>query len=197
MTTRELTRNGPDEAVAFFRKRFRAEGSPTRAAQEKRYMKSDLSFHGVDMAALRRATSTFLRNYAAARGAIDDDALVAIVGALFDTEWFDLRSAGIELLERRVSVLGPNDVPWLISLVRKSPGWAHVDWLAAKVIGPVLQDTPRMPARLRAWAKDLYFGVKVQRRVLLLFGRPTRVWVQQVFNGLEYDILWLGTFVIA
>src|SRR5688572_6640136 len=159
------TRDHGQDAVGFFRKRFRAEGRADRAAQEKRYMKSELSFHGVDMAALRRATSLFLREHEAAKGPMTHDALVAIVSALFATEWFDLRSAGIELLERRVSVLGKSDVAWLVSLVRRSPGWAHVDWLAAKVLGPIVQDTREMRPKLRAWAKDDDFWV---RRTALL-----------------------------
>jgi 3-methyladenine DNA glycosylase AlkD len=161
MTTRDLG----EGAVTSFRKRFRAEGRAERAAQEKRYMKSDLSFHGVDMAAIRRGTATFLREHEAAHGPIDRDALVGIVSALFATEWFDLRSAGIDLLERRVKLLGERDLPWLLSLVRRSPYWAHVDWLAAKIIGPILQDRPAMKKTLRAWAKDDDFWV---RRTALL-----------------------------
>lgn len=161
MTTRDLG----EVAARLFSERFRAEGSADRAVHEQRYMKSDLSFHGVDMATLRRATAAFLREHEAAHGPLDHDALVAIVSALFATDWFDLRSAGIDLLERRAKVLGERDVPWLLSLVRRSPGWAHVDWLAAKVIGPVLQDRPAMAKTLRAWAKDQDLWV---RRTALL-----------------------------
>lgn len=91
---------------------------------------------------------------------LDHDRLVAAVDALFASDFHELRSAGIGLLERCRAALSLRDLPWLVSLVRASPGWAHVDWLATKVAGPLLQDTPKMAATLRAWANDENFWVR-------------------------------------
>ncbi len=148
----------PEHAVAFFEKRFAAAGSAERAKSERAYMKSALRFHGVDAATIRAACRDFCATHA-----LDHDALVAVVDALFATDWFDLRSAAIGVLERTRKLVGRGDAPWLIALVRDASCWAHVDWLATKIVPHALADRPR--ALLRAWARDDDFWV---RRTALL-----------------------------
>lgn len=53
-----------------------------------------------------------------------------LVDAAYAAEFFDVRSAAIAVMEKRVNLLQRADLPWLIGLVRKSACWAHVDWLA-------------------------------------------------------------------
>jgi 3-methyladenine DNA glycosylase AlkD len=151
----------PSAAVRHFDARFRALGTPERAAGAKAYMKSDLQFHGVDAPQLRAECAAFCK----AHPALDHDALVAIAAALFATRAFDLRSAAIALLERKHRLLTPRDAPWLIELARAGACWAHVDFLVTKVIEPVLAGDPSLAKRVRAWAKDRDFWV---RRVALL-----------------------------
>jgi 3-methyladenine DNA glycosylase AlkD len=145
-------------AVAWFRGRFRSVGDPVRAAQEKKYMKSALSFHGVDAASVRRACADYSREQP-----LDAAALHAAVDALYATDWFDLHSAAVGLLERHTKLLGRADDDWLIGLVRQSACWAHVDWLATKVVPHTLAPSPKK--QLRSWARDDDFWV---RRTALL-----------------------------
>jgi 3-methyladenine DNA glycosylase AlkD len=147
-------------AVRHFDARFRALGTAKRAAQSKAYMKSALSFHGIDAAQLRAEAAAFLKAHR-----LEHDALIATVDALFATRAFDLRSVGIALLERSVRQLPVTDAPWLAELARAGACWAHVDYLVTKVIGPVLQDHPSLPKRVRTWACDPDCWV---RRVALL-----------------------------
>jgi len=147
-----------DDAIAFFRTRFRALGTAARAAQEKAYMKSALQFHGVDAKAVRAACAEYCRAHA-----LTHDELIAVVDGLYATDWFDLHSAAVGLLERRLKLVGRGDAEWLIGLVRQSACWAHVDWLATKIVPHALPDKP---ARLlRTWARDDDFWV---RRTALL-----------------------------
>jgi 3-methyladenine DNA glycosylase AlkD len=147
-----------DEPVAFFGERFRAVGSPVRAVSERAYMKSALGFHGVDMRTIRACCADYCR----ARE-LDGAQLHAAVDALYATDWFDLRSAAVGLLERRRALIGRDDADWLIALVRRSACWAHVDWLATKIMPQAL---PARPATLlRSWASDDDFWV---RRTALL-----------------------------
>jgi 3-methyladenine DNA glycosylase AlkD len=145
-------------AVDFFRKRFKAAGKPERATYERAYMKSALKFHGVDAAAVHGACVEFCRAHA-----LDHDELVGAVDALYATEWFDLHSAAVGVLERKKKLLERADAPWLISLVRQSACWAHVDWLATKIVPHALPDEPGK--LLRSWARDDDFWV---RRTALL-----------------------------
>lgn len=145
-------------AVAFFRKRFADAGDADDAVAQKAYMKSALRFHGVDAATVRAACADYVRAHP-----LDHDALVAAVDALYATDWFDLHSAAVGLLERRRKLIAPDDAAWLIALVRASHCWAHVDWIATKILPRALPANPA-PA-LRRWARDDDFWV---RRAALL-----------------------------
>ena len=150
--------SGVKSAVEFFRKRFAAAGKPERAKYEQAYMKSALRFHGVDAAAIRGACAEFVKAHA-----LDHDALIGVVDALYATDWFDLHSAAVGVLERKRKLVGVEDAEWLISLVRQSACWAHVDWLATKLVPLTL---PKSPGKLlRGWARDEDFWV---RRTALL-----------------------------
>ncbi|HEU4536735.1 MAG TPA: DNA alkylation repair protein [Polyangiaceae bacterium] len=156
-----MARPRPHPAVTFFRDEFRALGTPARAAGEKAYLKSPLRFHGVTLPEIRRAGADFCR----AHPDLDRAGLRDAVDALMATDFHDLRSAAIALLERRRDLLAPADLPWLVGLVRHTGNWAHVDWLATKVVGHLVTGRPRAPALLRAWAADADFWV---RRTALL-----------------------------
>jgi 3-methyladenine DNA glycosylase AlkD len=145
-------------AVAFFQDRFAAAGTAERAAYERAYMKSTLRFHGVDSATVRAACADFTRG-----AALDLTGVVAAVDALYATDWFDLHSAGVGILERTRKLLTRADAAWLITLVRRSACWAHVDWLATKIVPYALPDKPG--PLLRGWARDDDFWV---RRTALL-----------------------------
>ncbi len=145
-------------AVEFFRRRFAAAGSAERARYERAYMKSALKFHGVDAKTVRGACAELCRVQP-----LDHDALVAVVDGLYATDWFDLRSAAIGVLERKRKLVGVEDGAWLIGLVRRSACWAHVDWIGTKIVPHVLSGRPG--GLLRAWARDDDFWV---RRTALL-----------------------------
>jgi 3-methyladenine DNA glycosylase AlkD len=151
----------PNQAVAFFRTRFRAAGRPERVAGEKAYMKSSLAFHGVTAGDVRSASRELCR----AHPELTRPQLLALVEALYATDYFDLRSAGLAVLEKRAALLEADDAEWLIDLARRSANWAHVDYLAIKTIGQLVAAHPQLLRRLRVWAKDPSFWV---RRVALL-----------------------------
>jgi hypothetical protein len=132
-------------AEQFFRKRFRQCGTAARAAGEKAYLKSPLRFHGVTMPDIRAAA----RDYCRLEPALDRARLREIVGVLYSTDFHDLRSAGVCLLERNVSLLRSQDAPWLVELIRQSANWAHLDWLAANVLGTLVTRDPKLHSKLR------------------------------------------------
>jgi 3-methyladenine DNA glycosylase AlkD len=131
-------------------------------------MKSALSFHGVSSAEVRSAAKDLL----GARGDLDHDALVALVDHLFSRTWFDVRSVGLVMLERRVSSLGTSDLPWLVDLVRRGGCWAHVDLIATNLVGAVVARDSKTLRLLPKWAKDDDFWVR--RTALLAQERELR-----------------------
>src|SRR6185503_1768380 len=124
----------PKAARRFFEQRCRAAGSAKRAIGTKAYLKSDLSFYGTTMPEIRRAANEFVREHPKLTRA----QLRAIVDELWSTDVFELRSAGVALLSKYDELLTERDLTWLVGFVRRSKTWAHVDWLAADVIGGVV-----------------------------------------------------------
>jgi 3-methyladenine DNA glycosylase AlkD len=153
-------------ATAFFRQRFRAVGTPARAKQEQAYLKSELRFYGATMPETRRAGADFAR----AHPDLTRVELRAIVTELFASDWHEHRSAAIAVLAQFSALLRESDLPWLIGLVRVSNTWAHVDWLAADVIGGIIERHPAGLKRLTVWAKDASFWIR--RTALLAQLRP-------------------------
>ncbi|HEY6461647.1 MAG TPA: DNA alkylation repair protein [Polyangiaceae bacterium] len=152
--------NGP-QAERFLRARFRAAGSAEDARWQKAYMKSALDFHGVSSAEVRDAARALLGT----DGGLDGASMRAIVDYLSRSGWFDVRSAGLAMLERQAKSLGPGDLPWLIDLVRRGGCWAHVDGLATNVVGAIVTAHPKTLSLLPRWARDDDFWV---RRTALL-----------------------------
>jgi 3-methyladenine DNA glycosylase AlkD len=140
------------EVAAAFHRRFAALGSRERAAGEKSYLKSALRFHGVTVPQVRQAAADFCRRHPT----LPPAGLRDLARALFASAFHDVRSLAIALLERRNDLLAARDLPWLITCVRSTANWAHVDWLATKVIGPLVAALPaaRRRALLTRWARD-------------------------------------------
>jgi 3-methyladenine DNA glycosylase AlkD len=56
--------------------------------------------------------------------------------------------------------LDSHDLPWLVRFADDADTWAHVDWLAIKVIGPCVSHDPKSSKLLRQWAKHDNFWVR-------------------------------------
>ena len=151
----------PKTARAFFAARFRAVGTPARAAHDRAYLKSDQRFYGATVPQIRRAGANFYREH----HEVTRSELRAIVTDLYASECYEHRSVAIALLGHHAEHLRESDLPWLIGLVRSSNTWAHVDWLASDVIGGVVERQPAGLRRLQRWATDKSFWV---RRTALL-----------------------------
>ena len=133
-------------------------GTAERAAQEKRYLKSELVHLGLTVPVMRAATRPF------AKQVTDRDALVATVDALWARGIYECRAAAVELLIRRGALLSAKDLPWLERLLRDSHTWALVDAIAPHVVGKLTGTG----ATLDRWARADDFWL---RRTALLASR--------------------------
>jgi 3-methyladenine DNA glycosylase AlkD len=148
---------------------LRALGTAERAAQEKRYLKSDLEHLGVTVPALRKVVVAFLR----ARPGLDHDDVVGLARALWRKPIHERRAAAIEVLELHKKQLRPEDVGLIEELLREARGWALVDNLAASIAGDLAERFPReLAAVLDRWAKDDDFWLR--RSALLALLLPLR-----------------------
>ncbi|MFN3432365.1 MAG: DNA alkylation repair protein [Candidatus Sericytochromatia bacterium] len=136
---------------------LREAATPERAEHEKAYLKSDLTFFGASIPATRATARAFKR----ANPTMPPAERRALVAALWDTPVHELRGVGVALLELWVNELDPDaDLPLVEACLRAAGTWAHVDWLAIKVAGPLLARRPDRVAVLDRWAADPDFWIR-------------------------------------
>ena len=136
---------------------LRALGTPERAAQEKRYLKSDLEFLGASY----WQTGAQIKAWAKEHRGLAHAELVALVEELWSQPIFERRAAATMLLERYVKLLTPADLPLVERLLRESRTWALVDGLAASVVGAFRVAAPaEVTPVLDRWAADPDFWIR-------------------------------------
>lgn len=143
-----------------------AHGDPHRAAAERRYLKSELIFHGVALPQLRAETRAWL----AAHPDLDRATLVANVRALWDLPVHEARALAVLVLEERQHLLTARDLPVLEHLLRNSDTWAYVDAIAVHAVGPVVEREPGAARTLDRWARDPDFWIRRSALLALLLG---------------------------
>jgi 3-methyladenine DNA glycosylase AlkD len=158
----------PEEATRLTVAALRPLGTPERAAQERRYLKSDLEFLGVTVPDLRREVRAAVRGHPG----IDGPGMVAWAVALWREPVHERRMAAVELLTLAGPRLAAADLPTVERLLRESGTWALVDGLAGNVAGEIALHDPRSWPLIDAWAVDGDFWVR--RSALLALLREIR-----------------------
>jgi 3-methyladenine DNA glycosylase AlkD len=142
-------------------------GTPERAAQEKRYLKSDLEFLGVGVPDLRRVVKAAVR----ARPGLDPAQMVAWAVGLWREPVHERRAAAVEILTLAAPRLAASDLATVERLLRDSYTWAYVDALAGNVAGEIaLRDPAGAWPRIDAWAVDEDFWLRRSALLALLRG---------------------------
>ncbi len=154
--------------AAELARELRAAGTPERAAQEKRYLKSELEHYGASMPAVRRVAQALRK----ARPELSRAQLIALIKELWRQPIHELRAVSVELLDLYGDRLVEADLALLERLLRESRTWALVDSLAATVVGALVERLPRLAARLDRWAADPDFWIR--RSALLALLIPLR-----------------------
>ena len=144
----------PEKVARRIESELRRAGTPERAAGEKRYLKSDLTFFGARLAQIRAAAKAIAR-----KGELDRGEVVSLATELWSKEIFERRMAAVILLELHVEALGPGDLDTIEELVRESKTWALVDGLAGDVAGGIAL-RHKVKRKLDGWAKDPDFWVR-------------------------------------
>ncbi|MGV1079529.1 MAG: DNA alkylation repair protein [Candidatus Nanopelagicales bacterium] len=142
-------------------------GTPARATQEKKYLKSELEHFGVTVPQVRKLTRELLD-----RRSIDTRwRLLALATELWRRSIHELREAGVEALRARADLLQVEDLDFCEARIRQAHTWALVDPLATDVVSPIVmrfQPDPAIDSTLDRWIVDPDFWV---RRAALLSQR--------------------------
>jgi 3-methyladenine DNA glycosylase AlkD len=145
-----------EELATGIERELRAAGTPERAEQERRYLKSELEHVGVTVPATRKV----VRAAVAGRPALGRDELLRVVEALWARPVHECRMAAVELLELRGDLLAADDLRLVERLIRESRTWALVDGLAASIAGPLVERFPELGSTLDRWAADDDFWIR-------------------------------------
>ena len=144
---------------------LRRVGTPERAANEKRYLKSTLTFYGATVPAMRGVVLDVVKPLA-----LDHDDVVALADLLWSVPVHERRMAAVEVLDLRVEVLGGDDVPFVERLIRDARTWALVDPLAICVAGAIVVGDPSAAGALDRWVADEDFWVRRAALLALIAG---------------------------
>ena len=156
----------PEGAAVAVADALRAVGTADRAAQEKRYLKSELEFFGVTVPELRRVVKGAVRGYPE----LDEAGMVAWAVALWRAPVHERRMAAVEILTLAAPRLGAGDLATVERLVRQSGTWALVDGLAVNVAGVIALRDPQSWAVIDGWAADPDFWLRRSALLALLPG---------------------------
>ena len=141
-----------------------AVATPERAANEKRYLKSDLQFLGATVPATKAVMRAALKPH----GKLDRDAVIAIATEAWRRPIHELRMTAVMVLTRNAQLLEPGDLPFVERLLRESRTWAFVDELSANVVGTMVVRHPELNAVLDRWAVDDDFWIRRAAMLSLL-----------------------------
>jgi len=135
---------------------LREAGDVTRAQGEKAYLKSDLEFIGTGVPHLRAVAKRFRKEFPDLAHAD----LIAVVQTLWGPPVHELRSLAIAILELYQKRLEPADLSLIEAILRQCKSWAHVDWLAVNVAGPLLDRSPDGDAIRERWSRDSWMWLR-------------------------------------
>ena len=164
-TVTRVTDFDPHAEAAAITEAMRPLGTPRRAVQEKRYLKSDLEFLGVSVPDIRRTVTAALRSRH-----LDREAALVLALALWREPVHERRMAAVEMLRQSVRNLGPSDLGTVETLIREARGWALADGLAADVAGAIVLRHPEGWPRIDEWAGDGDFWIRRSALLALLPG---------------------------
>jgi 3-methyladenine DNA glycosylase AlkD len=129
-------------------------GSSERAANERKYLKSDMRFLGATLADIRRVAKA-----ASADPKLDRAATLRLVEALWREPVFERRMVASLLLEFHAADLRSEDLRLIERLIRESKTWALVDVLSGDVVGEI-GSRLKIRRTLDRWARDEDFWIR-------------------------------------
>lgn len=150
--------------LASFQVALASAGTSQRAEREKAYLKSDLDFYGTPVPVIRKTAKTFSKQ----QPQLFHPDLTALVEALWQTSYHELRSLGIALLDRYPRLITVDDLDFLEGLLRRMKTWAHIDWIATGAIAALIVRDESAKATLVRWAADDSFWVRRTAMLALL-----------------------------
>ena len=157
-----------DPRIEELRQQLEAAGDAAQATAQKTYHKSELRFYGIKAERLRKILREAFPETAFTR-----PEHLPLVSELWQTDCFDERMAALWLLERMRRLLTPHDLDGLTAMTHDCQGWAELDTLALRIIGPMtLSFGTAVYDPVRRWCNDEWLWTR--RASILVHIIPAR-----------------------
>ncbi len=126
-----------EELVEALKLVFQEAGIAEDAAPMKKYMRDKFEFYGLKSPLRRAIQKAFWKLHQPPK---TEEALKALVEALWEQPYRELHYQAMELLERPIKKAGKGWIPFLEYLITHNSWWDSVDLLASKHVGIYLKN---------------------------------------------------------
>lgn len=152
-----MTTSSAQAAIDELLTQLSAAVTQDRAEQEKRYLKSPIDHLGVSLPQTRRVTRSWIRGRD-----LNDAQLWELVQVMWASNWYEVRSAAVEVLVVHSKSLERQWFDRLRSLIDTTFTWALVDPLSTDVTAILLATIDRAVWEpiLMSWSADPNFWVR-------------------------------------
>ncbi len=145
-----------DNEHDWFRERLKESGDDKRAVGDKKYLKSPWKFYGVSVPLRHKIIKEWLKKHKKLQ--LDDAEKLA--ESLWDSEWHEEKSLAVDILRLVSGRLTVRQMPLVAKMINSVTGWDHLDEIAARVIGAMIDNDKATLKFLPKWAKSNNFWVR-------------------------------------
>ncbi|MFJ5621952.1 DNA alkylation repair protein [Peribacillus loiseleuriae] len=132
------------------------------AKWSKKYMRNQFDFLGIRTPIRRKLTKQFLKE----NGLPPKNELETIILTLWEKPEREYQKAALDILEKIKKNLTPDDMPWLVSLLKNKSWWDTIDVLSPHIFGYMFLHDPKLiPLYPDQWIEDDY--IWLQRSAIL------------------------------
>lgn len=131
-----------------------ADGSKAPAMQA--YMKTDQPFYGIQATPRRRIFRACAKKFPINSRSEYENVIRELWGGKYREEMYQ----ALEVAENCRAYLDDTSWPLYEELVRTATNWDTLDWIAVKLISPLVQDNRSHEKTLAKWRKDENFWVR-------------------------------------
>ncbi|MGE8078633.1 DNA alkylation repair protein [Peribacillus loiseleuriae] len=132
------------------------------AQWSKKYMRNQFDFLGIRTPIRRNLTKQFLKEY----GLPSKEELETVILTLWEKPEREYQKAALDILEKTKKNLTPDDMPWLVSLLKSKSWWDTIDVLSPHIMGYIFLHYPHLiPLYPDQWIEDDY--IWLQRSAIL------------------------------
>ncbi|MBI5356798.1 DNA alkylation repair protein [Candidatus Collierbacteria bacterium] len=145
-----------DSEINWFSKKLRELGNEKRAVGEKKYLKSPWKFYGVTVPQRHKIVKEWFEKHKSLQ--LNDACELA--ERLWESEWHEEKSLAVEILQLVSGSLTIKQMAFVEKMINEVTGWDHLDEIAARVIGAMVDNDKKTLEYLPKWAKSKNFWVR-------------------------------------